>query len=163
MPKVGSFADAHKGVATSLNGRSEMDLGITDEYCRLRFSKFCYYGWRAGVAELADAPDLGSGGISVKVQVLSPAPIPSLKSFFVLFRRLSTRDVRFSPMTKEFQRKMHFFYSQEESAWRFCRKKLKKAYPFAHYKLVSGYGHVGYPGEHLEEYCGWLSLIAIGK
>ena len=28
----------------------------------------------AGVAELADAPDLGSGGIPVQVQVLSPAP-----------------------------------------------------------------------------------------
>ena len=27
----------------------------------------------AGVAELADAPDLGSGGFSVQVQVLSPA------------------------------------------------------------------------------------------
>ena len=29
----------------------------------------------AGVAELADAPDLGSGGIPVQVQVLSPAPV----------------------------------------------------------------------------------------
>ena len=29
----------------------------------------------AGVAELADAPDLGSGGLSMQVQVLSPAPI----------------------------------------------------------------------------------------
>ena len=28
----------------------------------------------AGVAELADAPDLGSGGTPVQVQVLSPAP-----------------------------------------------------------------------------------------
>ena len=28
----------------------------------------------AGVAELVDAPDLGSGGIPVKVRVLSPAP-----------------------------------------------------------------------------------------
>ena len=28
----------------------------------------------AGVAELADAPDLGSGGITVEVQVLLPAP-----------------------------------------------------------------------------------------
>ena len=28
----------------------------------------------AGVAELADAPDLGSGGNPVQVQVLSPAP-----------------------------------------------------------------------------------------
>ena len=28
----------------------------------------------AGVAELADAPDLGSGVLDVQVQVLSPAP-----------------------------------------------------------------------------------------
>ena len=30
---------------------------------------------RAGVAELADAPDLGSGGFTVGVQVPSPAPL----------------------------------------------------------------------------------------
>ena len=33
----------------------------------------------AGVAELADAPDLGSGAIGVKVQVLSPAPVVDLR------------------------------------------------------------------------------------
>ena len=53
-------------------------------------------------------------------------------------------------------------YSKEESAWRFCHRKLQKAYPFAQYKLVSGYGHVGYPGEHLDEYCAWLSAAARG-
>ena len=65
-------------------------------------------------------------------------------------------------MDREFQKHMTFFYSKEESAWRFCRRKLQKAYPFAQYKLVSGYGHVGYPGEHLEEYCAWLSAAARG-
>ncbi len=64
---------------------------------------------------------------------------------------------------REFQRNMIFFYSREESAWRFCHRKLKKVYPQAQYKLVSGYGHVGYPGEHLEEYCGWLSTLARGE
>ena len=36
-----------------------------------------YYNFSryAGVAELADAPDLGSGAIGVGVQVPSPAPI----------------------------------------------------------------------------------------
>ncbi len=29
----------------------------------------------AGMAELADAPDLGSGGFPVEVQILLPAPI----------------------------------------------------------------------------------------
>ena len=33
----------------------------------------------AGVAELADAPDLGSGGITVGVQVPSPAPSKGYK------------------------------------------------------------------------------------
>jgi hypothetical protein len=28
----------------------------------------------AGMAELADAPDLGSGGFSMEVQILLPAP-----------------------------------------------------------------------------------------
>ena len=36
-------------------------------------------------------------------------------------------------------------------------------YPYAQYRLVSGYGHVGYPGEHPEEYCGWLSALARGE
>ena len=66
-------------------------------------------------------------------------------------------------MDREFQKHLTFFYSKEESAWRFCHRKLQKAYPFANYKLVSGYGHVGYPGEHLEEYCTWLSAAARGE
>ena len=66
-------------------------------------------------------------------------------------------------MDEAFQKRLYFFYSKEESAWRFCHRKLKKAYPHAQYKLVSGYGHVGYPGEHLTEYCGWLSTLARGN
>ena len=66
----------------------------------------------------------------------------------------------FPAIDSDFQKKMYFFYSKEESAWRFCHRRLQKSYPHARYKLVSGYGHVGYPGEHLEEYCGWLSALA---
>ena len=69
----------------------------------------------------------------------------------------------YPPLDRDFQKHLYFFYSKEESAWRFCRKKLKRAYPCAQYKLVSGYGHVGYPGEHLEEYCSWLSALAQGE
>ena len=65
-------------------------------------------------------------------------------------------------MDRGFQKRLHFFYSREESAWRFCHRKLKRAYPYAQYRLVSGYGHVGYPGEHLKEYCDWLSVLARG-
>ena len=69
----------------------------------------------------------------------------------------------FPAMDRDFQRRMCFFYSREESAWRFCHRKLRKAYPCAQYRLVSGYGHVGYPGGHLEEYCGWLDALARGE
>ena len=69
----------------------------------------------------------------------------------------------YPPMERDFQNHLFFFYCKEEPAWRFCHRKLRRAYPHARYKLVSGYGHVGYPGEHLEEYCLWLSLIARGE
>ena len=65
-------------------------------------------------------------------------------------------------MDEDFQKRLCFFYSGEESAWRFCHRKLLKTYPHAQYILVSGYGHIGYPGEHPEEYCGWLSALAQG-
>jgi len=66
-------------------------------------------------------------------------------------------------MDRDFQKRLQFFYSKEESAWRFCHRKLKRAYPYARYRLVSGYGHVGYAGEHLKEYCDWLSALARGE
>ena len=37
----------------------------------------------AGVAELADALDLGSSGITVQVQVLSPVPIAEKVDFLI--------------------------------------------------------------------------------
>ena len=36
-------------------------------------------------------------------------------------------------MDSDFQKRLTFFYSKEESAWRFCHGKLKKAYPYAQY------------------------------
>ena len=68
----------------------------------------------------------------------------------------------FPILDRELQKRLCFFYSREESAWRFCHRRLQKAYPHAQFRLVSGYGHVGYPGEHLKEYCGWLSALARG-
>ena len=41
----------------------------------------------AGVAELADAPDLGSGGTPVQVQVLSPAPSLNSLNFFTVGKK----------------------------------------------------------------------------
>ena len=42
-----------------------------------KYIKIMYNNHYAGVAELADAPDLGSGVPDVQVQVLSPAPAGS--------------------------------------------------------------------------------------
>lgn len=43
-----------------------------------------YYNFSryAGVAELADAPDLGSGAFGVGVRVPSPAPLVNLDNYF---------------------------------------------------------------------------------
>ena len=43
---------------------------IDDEF----YTWYYYFSWDAGVAELADAPDLGSGAFGVGVRVPSPAP-----------------------------------------------------------------------------------------
>ena len=42
----------------------------------------------------------------------------------------------FPAMDRDFQKRLTFFYSKEESAWHFCHRKLKKAYPYAQYKLL---------------------------
>ncbi len=55
------------------------------------------------------------------------------------------------------------FYSKEESAYRFCHRKIEKTYPDSKIKLVSGYGHVGYPADHLDEYCSFLKAAAAGQ
>ena len=49
-------------------GQTLIDLSIVWQF---RLSIYCFY---ADVAELADAPDLGSGVYDVQVQVLSSAP-----------------------------------------------------------------------------------------
>ncbi len=54
----------------------------------------------AGVAELADAPDLGSGGTPVQVQVLSPAPITK-ESLTWLFRYFMRKVIGLEPALGE--------------------------------------------------------------
>ena len=46
-------------------------IKILDKLTKIMYTKY----ESAGVAELADAPDLGSGVFDVQVQVLSPAPL----------------------------------------------------------------------------------------
>ena len=48
---------------------------VIDIFSQVRYNKRAVKNrlWYAGMAELADAPDLGSGVPDVQVQVLSPA------------------------------------------------------------------------------------------
>ena len=50
---------------------------LLDIFMKNLYNNFCALRTRidAGVAELADALDLGSSALGVKVRVLSPAPI----------------------------------------------------------------------------------------
>ena len=46
------------------------------------YTWYYYFSWDAGVAELADAPDLGSGAFGVGVRVPSPAPLVNVDNYF---------------------------------------------------------------------------------
>ena len=62
--------------SSSLNKTVEYNNKFTFQLNNYFFTIHSYFLTKyAGVAELADAPDLGSGGTPVQVQVLSPAPI----------------------------------------------------------------------------------------
>ena len=52
---------------------------VIDIFSQVRYNKRAVKNrpWYAGMAELADAPDLGSGVPDVQVQVLLPAPCRS--------------------------------------------------------------------------------------
>jgi hypothetical protein len=52
-----------------------MERFYIDSRIRNQYNNSCVTEKHAGVAELADALDLGSSVYDVKVQVLSPAPI----------------------------------------------------------------------------------------
>ena len=58
-------------VAVLFQPMKESKQGILNSLLPWRIIKYHPF---AGVAELADAPDLGSGGFTMQVQVLSPAP-----------------------------------------------------------------------------------------
>ena len=49
----------------------------------------------AGMAELADALDLGSSGLSVQVQLLLPAPLTNLFELFELLDRYQSEMIDF--------------------------------------------------------------------
>ena len=80
----GRYSEVSKGAAVEImrsvqrannfGNRKSLAEVIIIFSCKLSAGKTESKTKYAGVAELADAPDLGSGGKTVQVQVLSPAP-----------------------------------------------------------------------------------------
>ncbi len=58
----------------------------------------------------------------------------------------------FPSFDEETQKRMYFFFAKDEKACKTCLKHIKKAYPSANYKIVSGYGHLTYASRHPSEY-----------
>jgi esterase/lipase len=58
----------------------------------------------------------------------------------------------FPKFDEGYQKNLCFFYAKEEKAYRTCIKGVKKAYPYANYKVVSGYGHLTYSAKNTEKY-----------
>jgi pimeloyl-ACP methyl ester carboxylesterase len=57
------------------------------------------------------------------------------------------------------QKKLYFFYAKEEKAYKTCFKKVKKTYPYANYKVVTGYGHMTYSARETEKYTQMIRKI----
>ncbi len=69
----------------------------------------------------------------------------------------------FPEFDSNIQKNMHFFYDKEEKACKTCLEGVKKAYPDAEYRIVSGYGHLTYLCKHTDEYAGWIRNICLHK
>jgi pimeloyl-ACP methyl ester carboxylesterase len=57
------------------------------------------------------------------------------------------------------QKKLYFLYAKEEKAYKTCFKKVKKTYPNANYKVVTGYGHMTYSARETERYTQMIRKI----
>jgi hypothetical protein len=66
----------------------------------------------------------------------------------------------FPAFDENFQKSLFFFYAKEEKAYRTCIKGVKKAYPYANYKVVSGYGHLTYSVREIEKYTEMIKKFA---
>lgn len=65
----------------------------------------------------------------------------------------------FPAIPDEIQKRMHFFYSKEEKAYKTCYEHVHTAYPQANYQIVSGYGHMTYSTTQTENYLAMLRKI----
>jgi pimeloyl-ACP methyl ester carboxylesterase len=57
------------------------------------------------------------------------------------------------------QKKLYFLYAKEEKTYRTCFKKVKKTYPNANYKVVTGYGHLTYSVRETKKYTQMIKKI----
>jgi hypothetical protein len=57
------------------------------------------------------------------------------------------------------QKKLYFLYAREEKAYKTCFRKVKKTYPNANYKVVTGYGHMTYSTRETEKYTQMIRII----
>jgi pimeloyl-ACP methyl ester carboxylesterase len=57
------------------------------------------------------------------------------------------------------QKKFYFLYAREEKAYKTCFKKVKKTYPNANYKVLTGYGHMTYSARETEKYTQMIRKI----
>jgi pimeloyl-ACP methyl ester carboxylesterase len=57
------------------------------------------------------------------------------------------------------QKKFYFFYAKEEKAYKTCFQKVKKTYPHANFKVVTGYGHMTYSARETEKYTQMIRKI----
>ncbi|MBE5866724.1 MAG: hypothetical protein E7292_11030 [Lachnospiraceae bacterium] len=63
----------------------------------------------------------------------------------------------FPALDEAMQKRTYFFYGEDEKAYKTCYKLVKKAYPYANYRIEKGHGH--YSCEHTDEYVNWLQDI----
>jgi hypothetical protein len=57
------------------------------------------------------------------------------------------------------QKKFYFLYAREEKAYKTCFKKVKKTYPNANYKVLTGYGHMTYSARETGKYTQMIRKI----
>lgn len=62
----------------------------------------------------------------------------------------------------DMQKNTYFFYGKDEKAYKSCYKLVKKAYPYANYRIEKGHGHMTYSCEYTDEYVNWLKDIIEG-
>jgi pimeloyl-ACP methyl ester carboxylesterase len=65
----------------------------------------------------------------------------------------------FPAFEENYQKNFYFLYAKEEKAYKTCFKKVKKTYPNANYKVLTGYGHMTYSARETEKYTQMIRKI----